>query len=343
MLRAAAPADRRLRDIYRAALDGVPARDLARPDVTDIARIQKAPLTQVDSFWYSLLARRRKKQLGLMPEKYIGVTKDRDWEFVTSLGVAVPRVLFTGRFGDIPAHLRSSTVIKPLAAADSKGVFLAWPDGTLFSVFSSELLSGWEAMAPMLATQVGVSDPHDVDVQVQELVFEGPDRPARDFKFYTFYGEIGMFSEVSRYPTKQFAYFNPDLTVADCGREHEPRFRDPADTIADKCGLTASEVELVKRISLEIPAPFMRIDMLRGESELVFCEFSSSPGASDTLSPEYDRILGRFYHQAEVRLQNDLLRGKRFEPWRAYWQSVAPEQYAIFGDAHDGGSPATSA
>ncbi len=44
-------------------------------------------------------------------------------------------------------------------------------------------------------------------------------------------------------------------------------------------GVTQEQIEIAKYISLQIPAPYMRIDFLRGHDEQIYLvEFCSSPG-----------------------------------------------------------------
>ena len=78
-------------------------------------------------------------------------------------------------------------------------------------------------------------------------------------------------------------------------------------------GVTEQEIVLAKQISLEIPAPFMRIDFLRGERGLVLNEFTPRPGVIGYFNEKRDSLYGRMYHEADSRLLNDLLSGKRFE------------------------------
>jgi hypothetical protein len=121
--------------------------------------------------------------------------------------------------------------------------------------------------------------------QIQELIYEEGGSPARDMKFWSFYGRIGLIQEVSRYPIKEYQFFNLDGTLAAAGQDHYPRFRDLADTVTDKGGLSEEKLEHVRWLSQQIPAPFIRIDFLNAPAELVFLEFSAAPGMSHSRSP----------------------------------------------------------
>ncbi len=67
-----------------------------------------------------------------------------------------------------------------------------------------------------------------------------------------------------------------------------------------------------ERISLEIPAPFIRIDFIRRAAGLYFCEFTPRPGSVGAFNRKYDHLLGVKFHEAEARLYNDLMSGKEF-------------------------------
>lgn len=316
-LRLRARRDPEIRPLYDRAVRHLRSGELTQTDVVHIAGVFERPVVQADSFWESLVGRRRKKQLGLVPERHLGRTKDKDRLFAELLGLPMPAQHFAGRFDDIPDDLRENVVVKPFGAAEGKGAFFVFSPNEIFSIFTSERFSGWGEMSREIASQLGVASPSDVEWQVQELVTEGH-LPARDLKFYCFYGRIGLIVEVSRYPTRQYAYFNEDGSEADCGKTHMPRFEDPTLTITDKGGIGPEKLQTVRWISEQIPVPFMRIDFLNTGSGMLFCEFSSAPGESHTLSTAYDRRLGRFYHRAEIRLVNDLLAGKEFTAFHEF-------------------------
>lgn len=314
------------RELYEIAVSHLSIDELTHPDVVTIARIHKRPLTNADSLFRSLIVRRRKKQLGVVPEKYIGIGKANDQLFAESMGIRKPETLFIGTFDAIPIDLRTDVVLKPMSSSDSIGAYYLFDESNIYSIQHSRRVASWEALSDAVVAQFGERSLETMVFQIQELVYEDETHPARDLKFYTFYGRIGLILEASRYPSRQYAYFNEDLTPAACGRNHEPRFTDPSMTIVDKGGLSAEKLEMVTWMSEQIPVPFMRIDFLNTEAELVFVEFSSAPGMSHTWNDDYDRLLGRYYNEAEMRLVNDLLAGKQFEGFREFIRRLDASQ-----------------
>lgn len=309
--------------------------ELTHVDVVRLARGKGLPLDHGDSFWGSIVARRRKKQLGPVAEKWLGLSKVHDEGFAQAVGVPVVDALMTGPW-DMIDREALNVVVKPVKGSGSKGAFYILPDG-IVSIKSGKRVADWNEAARVAEDQLGWPIAN-TEWQVQSPVTRNG-QPAVDMKFYVFYGEIGLIQEVSRHPRVQYEYFNEDFTIAPCGREHEPRFSDPSQTTVDKGGLDEAKLEQVRELSRSIPAPFMRIDYLNGDEALVFCELSSAPGMSNTLSPEYDQRLGRLYLEAEVRLSHDLVQGKEFTQYQDFAQRVRSERARRARDAAQATKP----
>ncbi len=301
---------------FLSSLDLLSADELIHPDVMAITRehgIRTIP--HADSFWRSILARRRKKQLGTVPEKYLGITKDSDERFARQIGVATTQTLYRGDLSGVPRD-KAPTVIKPVRSSDSRGAFYVFDEG-LYSIAQSKTVADWTELEEVAEEELR-GPGADPDLwELQELVTrEG--RPAHDLKFYCFYGEIGAVLEIARYPKPQYAYFDGDLQPINFRLNPKPSFADINDTAVMAGSLTQDKLDTVRRMSLTIPAPFMRIDFLDADQQLVFCEFSSAPGFSHALVPEHDARLGEAYHRAEIRLINDFLDGKGFDAFREF-------------------------
>ncbi|MGM0457582.1 MAG: ATP-grasp fold amidoligase family protein, partial [Cyanobacteriota bacterium] len=147
---------------------------------------------------------------------------------------------------------------------------------------------------------------------VQELIYEDAERtqPARDLKFYCFYGEVALILEICRFPEKQFCWWNAKLEQIETGLYEDKRFTG--------AGVTPEQIKFAASMSAKIPTPFIRIDFLKGWQGLVFCEFAALfPGEYHGLTDSIDTWLGNCFLDAEGRLMEDLLKGKRFEE---YWR-----------------------
>jgi hypothetical protein len=85
-------------------------------------------------------------------------------------------------------------------------------------------------------------------------------------------------------------------------------------------GFTPEMLKMAESISAEIPVPFMRIDFHSTGSELVFCEFTPTSGGIWDYGRETDQFLGECYLEAEASLMADLVNGKRFDAYNAFYQ-----------------------
>lgn len=305
---------------YAEAVAHLHLEELTHLDLVAIARNLAQPVRHADSFWMSIVRRRRLKQLGMVPERRLGLAKDDDERFATLAGARIVNTIYTGDYAGLPTE-HGDAVLKPARASGGKGAFYLFADGRIFSIAGSQYLASRADMEALIVKQLGVDSAHAVPWVLQELVTAGGE-PARDIKFYAFYGEIGLIQEVSRHPVKEYAFFDGDCRPAPCGRDHEPRFVDPSRTLTDHGGLSEAKLAAARELSAAIPVPFMRIDFLNADDELVFCEFSAAPGMSHTLSPAYDRKLGEMYASAELRLVNDLLAGKRFDAYTRFLETL---------------------
>ena len=209
-------------------------------------------------------------------------------------------------------------MIKPVHGTGAKGCYLIYQDDYVVHVRDGLVLRSIDELATHAAQLMRPAEnsrAHPVSDKwmIEELVLEDPDNltPGRDLKFYTFYGEVLMILEIVRNQgPNQYCYWSADGTRID-----QPGSWDRQQFPGD--GVTREQVAEVERISREIPSPFMRIDMLKGQNELVFGEFTPSTGEYELFNEEFDRILGEAWVRAESRLLQDMLRGKRFDAFLA--------------------------
>ncbi|MCT1429358.1 hypothetical protein M3G50_01060 [Brachybacterium muris] len=300
-------------ETYLEAISLLQPGQITQQDQIAVARTLKKPLPNADSFWTSLLERRRRKQLGFVPEKHLGVNKTSDLSFARALGVPAVNTRFTGHWEEIPRDPIPGC-IKPVKSSDSRGVFYILPGGVR-SVFSSVGCEDWDEVERLASEQLG-THPAEVEWELQDLVtWRG--NPGPDLKFYSFYGEIGAVVEVSRHDTPQYAYFDNRLKHVRFTREDRPFMKDLSGSMT-AAGLMEKHLEEVQEFSRKIPVPYLRIDYIGSDDGLVFCEFSSAPGQADMIDAKNQSRLGTMYHQAEIRLLCDLLNGKTFDEYMAH-------------------------
>ena len=131
-----------------------------------------------------------------------------------------------------------------------------------------------------------------------------------DLKFYCFYGKVALIMEVCRYPKQMFCFWTNNGDIVFTGKYANKFFTGK--------GFTQDQLELATSISLEIPAPFVRIDFLVAKDGLFFGEFTPRPGGYEMFNNKFDKMLGDFFIEAEERLICDLFNGKKFLAYQAY-------------------------
>lgn len=321
--------DAALADVYLDALQPLDPRRITQQDVTAAGRVLQRPIPGADSLWRSLVTRRRKRQLGFLPEKRLGLRKDSDQNFVRALSFPTVETLSRGKWATMspPAD---PAVLKPMQSSGSKGAYYLFGD-RFFSIATSEWIESWEELEESARRQAPNAFTSGL-WEIQTLVTRDGN-PAVDLKFYCFYGEIGTILEVSRFPRREYMFFDMELKPTRFTNDGLPRSESLERSVIHHGHLTEEHLQRVRDLSRSIPAPFMRIDMLFSDDGPVFCEFCGAPGNIHTIFEEDDRRLGEMYARAENRLINDLLRGKGFDTYRTH-----PVSRELWADMDQGSS-----
>lgn len=267
------------------------------------------------SFRQCLTMRSIKKRFGDLPEWTLN-GKQAAYEFADRLDVPRPRTHAHGiPFADIAPTL--PVVVKPVNEADSRGVYLVFEPNRIFDVHNNKPLPSWPAMAKRIKANLASGLLTADEWIVEELIIGPGDGPARDLKCYSFYGRTELVLEIWRYPALLRRWLTRDGEMVETGI-YRANFSTPPK------GLEVA-VALADRISAAIPAPFMRIDLLAGRDGPVLGEFTPRPGGYHGFNEHTDAWLGERFLEAEERLTQDLLEGKRFDAFRAHrqqWQSA---------------------
>lgn len=289
------------RFIYSKVLAGMKIEEI--PEF--IIREEKISLQQFASFRVNLAMRIRRKQLGERLPEWILDDKVVAYQFLDTLQVRRPEVSQdTYLLKDIPK--KKNIVVKPVAGAGSRGVYLVFQENYIQDVRRTQVLTSWNDMMTYMTEDLANGWVTKDSWIVEELIVDSEDEknPARDLKFYCFYGQIGLILEIIRYPQVKYCWWTATGERVDTGKYTEDLFVGQ--------GVTHEEIELVQNISLQIPTPFIRIDFLKSSSEIVFGEFTPKPGNYDEFNQATDQRLGDYYLQAEQRLFEDLLHGKKY-------------------------------
>lgn len=273
------------------------------------------PLTAVSSFRANLSIRLREKQLlGDLPE-FILEDKLDSYHFIDSLAIRRPEII-AQRFSHDQLPKQDKVVLKPLDEAGARGVYLIHSFHDIIDIHRAKKHEQWQALEQSIQEDLETGRVMKDEWFMEELIVEDENSniPARDLKFYSFYGRVGLILEISRYPERKHCWWTATGERVRTGKYEEDLFRG--------IGVTAEEIKLVEDISAKIPAPFIRIDFLRTENELVFGEFTAKPGNYDEFDQLTDQRLGDLYIEARGRLMNDLWQGKSFAEFHRFKEAL---------------------
>ncbi len=226
--------------------------------------------------------------------------------FAREMGLQTPG-LYQANVAIADVIPRKNSVIKPVDDAAMRGVFIIYAENNILELKTGKTFSSRDQLVSHIHWLLKERKLQSDNWLVEEYIADSNNNPAVDIKFYTFYGKVGWITEILRRPEVKYH-------VMDAGGNTILSRYAANETFAGK-GVAIDEIELAEKVSLEIPAPFIRIDFLRSSSGLCFGEFTPRPGIVGGLSGKRDHLYGTFFHQAEARLYKDLLKGKRFDKY----------------------------
>lgn len=271
------------------------------------------------SFRRMLIEEARRGSLGGRNQDLIHRIDPKDVGVRLAQEVGIP-VLSREAYADVVTLLnrvRESTsrlVVKPTDMATgygSKGVYIIYGPEDIFDLGRFEQLCGFDDFARRIAEW----EPPGWSVEPFLPSTHDERCPAHDLKFYSFYGRIGLVLEARRHREICHCWWTADGQRAKDGQRAENgcyRKR-----LFSGEGFSDLEKEWAIKLSSEIPAPFMRIDILRSSQGSFFGEFTPRPGAFEYFRHCLDKWMGELYLDAQDRLLDDLWNGKRFDHFRA--------------------------
>lgn len=226
-------------------------------------------------------------------------------KFAAELGLVMPEIYAENySAGELPR--RNSCVIKPVEGCSANGVFVVRETGIILELNTGKLFQSWDGMLGRMKELLGKQQVRKDLWMAEEYICDEKGNPANDIKFNIFYGKLEWIAEVKRYPKMLFHMMDGK------GKTMYSELYTKRQ-LFEGDGCSREEITLAEKISLEIPAPFMRIDFLKGPKGLYFCEFTPRPGVVGYFNRKRDQRYGQLFHQAEAKLTADLLAGKKFD------------------------------
>lgn len=296
------------REVFSKILSGLSIEEIPEFIIRNTGLV---PLDEKASFRAFLTMRSMMRGVnGFIPELELS-EKTKAVAFCNQFGIDKPwREENYYKASELPK--KENIVIKPVRGAGSRGVYLVFRHDNIFDLESSETLNCWDALKTSITNKLDTGSVKNDQWIVEELVYENRKRnqPARDLKFFCFYGKVALILEITRFPEKRYCWWTSNGEMIQTGKYDKSLFEGE--------GVSKGQIELAASISSEIPAPFIRIDFLKGEEGMVFGEFTPRPGNYDMFDKKTDQMLGKYFLEAECRLVSDLLNGKQFTKYKNY-------------------------
>lgn len=261
-----------------------------RPSFTKVLRI----------LWEDVKNNKEKYPTFILDSKLIA------YEFAHALGLQTPKIYQT----DVSVNeiqFIPNSVIKPMYEDSSKGVMILHGDDNFKCLHSGRSFKGISRAYQYAKDLLKIKRVRIDKWMVEELIFG--ESLAADIKFYCFYGQIGLILETQRIPSVKRCWYDSNLNVVQTGKYDDNNFIGNQQSILKKLS------DIACRISMEIPAPFVRIDFLQQGENLYLGEFTPIPGGYQYFNRQWDTRLGEMYQRAMTRFTIDVAQGKIFEKY----------------------------
>lgn len=272
-----------------------------------IADQKAVSLSELDSFSDHLFNRYRMRQAGLILPESLLDDKRIAYQFIDQLEINRPEQTDeTYTVETVPKV--SKKVIKPTDSDGGRGVYLVKSETDIYDIKREQNLTSWQELIQHMAEDLDKKSVQKDEWYMETLLQLNDEEPARDLKFYSFYGEIALILEIKRETKTVYCWWDKHGNQITTGKYESESFVGS--------GISQKEIEKVTELSKQIPTPFMRIDFLRTKKGLVFGEFTPKPGNFDHFNQATDTWLGGLYIEAEARLNSDLIDGKAFTEYK---------------------------
>jgi hypothetical protein len=237
--------------------------------------------------------------------------KLKSYSFAQSHGVRIPELLGLWNapanipWNDLPDHV----VLKSHTGASSRGVYpLQRMDGRWFVVTHDDPIEPAEIVAQL--TELLREGHIGVPLFGQQLIGAGRDNALpTEVRVFGFHGEVGMVNvrRTGSHGNRSGTRIRRFLEDGTPGPRHP--LHDDDIGLPD---IFESAVEIGRRLSAHVPRPFVRIDFLDDDGEVVFGELTPRPGGPHYLGREHDIRLGELWERAQARVLSAWIEGSDY-------------------------------
>lgn len=215
-------------------------------------------------------------------------------------GIKRPEIYEYGKcYTDL--NLRDSVVLKPVAGAVSKGIFIIYNQNRIHDLYGKKWLDSIDQLNARINDYLTMGVVRRDQWFLEELISNDSiaTRKARDIKFYCFYGKSLLALESQRDDRVLRCWYDRSGKIVDTGKYSNSAFVGK--------GIDRSHFELAESISRKLPMPFIRVDFLQANDQIYLGELTPIPSDSETLSSYCDSLMGSALSFANIDLREDLL------------------------------------
>lgn len=226
-------------------------------------------------------------------------------------GIKRPEIYDYGKsFSELT--LRNSVVLKPVAGAVSKGIFIIYNENEIHDLYGKKWLKSTKQLSERIDEYLQQGTVRRDQWFLEELITNDSiaTKKARDIKFYCFYGKCLLALESQRDDKVLRCWYDRSGHIVDTGKYSNSAFEGK--------GIDRSHFEMAESISSKLPMPFVRVDFLQANQQTYLGELTPIPSDSETLSTYCDGLLGSALSAANIDLREDLMfnREKFFDFYR---------------------------
>ncbi len=231
-----------------------------------------------------------------------------DWEtklgsrqLADRLGVETPTLYREAvSIGELDfSGLPDSFVVKPDRGASAKGVLVLEREGIRYrDVLRQGRILEERTIRSELEELSGEGLISGDRIIVEEALLDESGGPASDWKLYAFQGEIPVIRQIVRYGDERHTTtYDANWNVIRNAR------LDKREQVLGPPRRPDLLMEVARRVSVELPVPFARVDLYEQGDRVVLGEITPMPGLSgQRFQRRWDVELGKAWERAESRL-----------------------------------------
>src|SRR5690625_864568 len=201
-------ANKKNQELYREILLPVIDRHLISSSFEH--QLKKLELAPPDSFKSLIRVSRGKSNSSHRIEWKLN-HKTTGSNFARSFGFNTPEV-FQLRVPLQEIRFRKNVVIKPITSSGSVGVYIYHNNNKIWDIKNEKYLNELETLTTTIEKLLGKNKFKDSWI-VEEYISNSNGLPQRDFKFYTFYGEVMLIQETEIISELRYCYWDRKLNI----------------------------------------------------------------------------------------------------------------------------------